>query len=127
MSTTYKKDNSPLTPPPPFTFRGVQLDLARQMETIGFIHNFIDFITLSGYNTLVLYLEGLVRTASFPYPPDGSCYTPADIKKSSGTLRFSLHPTCMRVVMKHGISAAVRTAGSGYTTEKPTQGFSDDF
>jgi len=63
----------------PFLFRGVQLDLARQMETLEFIFEFIDFIASSGYNTLVLYLEGRIKTESFPYPAKGEYYTPAEM------------------------------------------------
>jgi len=63
-----------------FQFRGVQLDLARQMETLDFIFGFIDFIEKSGYNTLVLYLEGRIKTKSFPYPVEGEYYTPEEMK-----------------------------------------------
>lgn len=55
--------------------RAVQLDLARQMETMDFIRGFIDFIAANGYNTLVLYLEGRVRTPSFPYPAARESYS----------------------------------------------------
>ena len=59
--------------------RAVQLDLARQMETLKFICGFIDFIAANSYNTLVLYLEGRVRTPSFPYPPPAESYSLADM------------------------------------------------
>ncbi|MCF6175280.1 MAG: family 20 glycosylhydrolase [Victivallaceae bacterium] len=58
-----------------FRFRGVQLDLARQVETLEFIKQFTDIIAANGYNVLFLYLEGRVRTESFPYPTDNECYT----------------------------------------------------
>ena len=45
--------------------KAVQLDLARQMETVSFVKAFTDKVAEAGYNTLVLYLEGRVRTASF--------------------------------------------------------------
>ena len=45
--------------------KAVQLDLARQMETVPFIQAFTRKVADAGYNTLVLYLEGRVRTASF--------------------------------------------------------------
>ena len=62
-------------------FRGVQLDLARQVETVEYIEGFIDLIAGWGLNTLVLYLEGRVRTAAFPFTqPEGS-YTPAEMKR----------------------------------------------
>jgi Glycosyl hydrolase family 20, catalytic domain len=58
-----------------FSFRGVQLDLARQLETLEFIKEFIDMIAANGYNVLFLYLEGRIRTESFPYAADNECYT----------------------------------------------------
>ena len=58
-----------------FPLRAVQLDLARQMETLDSIRQFIDFIAHSGYNTLHLYLEGRIRTASFPYPAVSESYS----------------------------------------------------
>jgi len=48
-----------------FKLRAVQLDLARQMETVEFICQFIDFIADQGFNTLFLYLEWRVRTRTF--------------------------------------------------------------
>ena len=64
-----------------FKIRAVQLDLARQMETLEFIKEFIDFIASNGYNTLALYLEGRIRTPSFPYPPDNESYTPEQMRE----------------------------------------------
>jgi hypothetical protein len=58
-----------------FEMRAMQLDLARQMETLDFIKGFTTFIAANGYNTLVLYLEGRIRTASFPYPPKEESYS----------------------------------------------------
>jgi len=60
--------------------RSVQLDLARQMETMDFIKGFIDFVADNGYNTLVLYLEGRIKTRSFPFPPNEESYTPEQMK-----------------------------------------------
>lgn len=54
----------------PFTMRAVQLDLARQMEPLAFIKEFIDFIAEYHYNTLFLYLEWRVRTPSFDIGAD---------------------------------------------------------
>ena len=63
-----------------FEIRAVQMDLARQMETVDFICNFIDFIAENNYNTLFLYLEWRVRTKTFDIgAKDG--YTPAEIRK----------------------------------------------
>jgi hypothetical protein len=65
----------------PFRFRGAQLDLARQIETVDFIKQFTDMIAANGYNVLFLYLEGRVRTESFPYPADNECYTPKQMRE----------------------------------------------
>ncbi|MCX5642702.1 MAG: family 20 glycosylhydrolase [Candidatus Omnitrophica bacterium] len=59
----------------------MQLDLARQRETLGTIRTFISFARDWGYNTLLLYLEGVVRTKSFPYRPASASYRPKDIQK----------------------------------------------
>lgn len=48
-----------------FTLRAVQLDLARQMEKVEYICQFIDFIAEKGFNALFLYLEWRVRTKTF--------------------------------------------------------------
>lgn len=64
-----------------FKIRAVQLDLARQMETIGFIKSFIDFISKNGYNTLVLYLEGRIKTPVFPFPTGNESYSLDDIRE----------------------------------------------
>lgn len=61
--------------------RAVQLDLARQMENLSFIKEFIDFSSDFGYNCLVLYLEARIKTASFPYPSASQCYTGDQIKQ----------------------------------------------
>ncbi|MDD5707667.1 MAG: family 20 glycosylhydrolase, partial [Kiritimatiellae bacterium] len=60
--------------------RAVQLDLARQMETVAFIRGFADRMAGFGYNALVLYLEGRVRTPTFPYPSRDESYTPEEMK-----------------------------------------------
>ena len=62
-------------------FRGVQLDLARQVETVEYIQGVTDLMAGWGYNTLVLYLEGRIKTASFPFElPEGS-YTPEQMQQ----------------------------------------------
>ena len=59
--------------------RGVQLDLARQMEPVSFISNYIDRVAALGVNTLQLYLEGRVATRSFTLPA-GECYTAEEMR-----------------------------------------------
>lgn len=63
----------------PFELRCVQLDLARQKENTGFIRQFIDFAAEYGYNALLFYLEGRIRTRSFPWPAPAEGYDPKDI------------------------------------------------
>lgn len=65
----------------PWRIRAVQLDLARQRETIPAIGEFIRFAKDWGYNTLVLYLEGVVRTESFPHRPNDQIYSPDDMRR----------------------------------------------
>ncbi len=62
-------------------FRGVQLDLARQPETLDYIREFLDFTGKYGYTHLILYLEGRVRTKSFPYRTDDNSYSENDIRQ----------------------------------------------
>ncbi|MCL5408644.1 MAG: family 20 glycosylhydrolase [Candidatus Omnitrophica bacterium] len=61
--------------------KAVQLDLARQKETVSFIKFFIDFIKKYGLNTLFLYLEGRIKTETFPYTSDKESYKPGDIEE----------------------------------------------
>ena len=57
------------------SIKWIQLDLAREMETIETIEKFICIMSEAGYNGILLYLEDRVRTASYPYPKDDECYT----------------------------------------------------
>lgn len=63
-----------------FPIRSVQLDLARQIETVDFIKEFSEFAAENGFNSLTLYLEGRIRTASFPYPTIEESYTSEQIR-----------------------------------------------
>jgi len=62
-------------------FRGIQLDLARQPETLDYIRSFTDFVSRHGFNHLVLYLEGRIRTKSFPFRKARESYTPDDMRR----------------------------------------------
>jgi hypothetical protein len=66
---------APVTPGLPWHVRAVQLDLARQMEPVDFLCRYAEFAARVGFNALVLYLEGRVRTDSFPYRPREESYT----------------------------------------------------
>lgn len=63
-----------------FQLRLAQLDLARQMETLPYIRDFIDFAARCGYNGVMLYLEDRIKTKSYPFPKDHECYTEEDIR-----------------------------------------------
>ena len=65
----------------PWAFRGLQLDLARHMETVDYICRHADEAARGGFNTLVLYLEGRVRTDSFPHRPAVDSYTLDDMAR----------------------------------------------
>ncbi len=65
----------------PWKVRAVQMDLARQMETVDCIRKYADFAAGQGFNTLVLYLEGRVRTDSFPFRRKDESYTPDDMRR----------------------------------------------
>jgi len=61
--------------------KGVQIDLVGQKETVEFVLSFIDFIKKCGFNTLVLYLEGRIKTPTFPFLSDKESYSPDEIKE----------------------------------------------
>ncbi len=61
--------------------KAVQLDLARQPENLEFIKDFCAFIANNGFNTMLLYLEGRIRTKSFPYPSEAESYSVDDMKE----------------------------------------------
>ena len=48
---------------------------------MDYILSFADFIKKWGYNTLVLYLEGRIKTKSFPYMGESESYSPQEIKE----------------------------------------------
>lgn len=64
-----------------YKIRAIQLDLARQMETLEFIKQFVDFIAEHHFNTLVLYLEARIKTDSFPFPSEKEAYTKDEIRE----------------------------------------------
>lgn len=64
-----------------FAFRAIQMDLARQPETIPSIKKSIDFYEDCGYNYLVLYLEGRIRTEYFHPFPDAFSYSKEEMKE----------------------------------------------
>ena len=65
----------------PFGIRAIQLDLARHMETVDHIRRYTDFAAARGFNALFLYLEGRVRTRTFPFRPADTSYSREDMAK----------------------------------------------
>jgi len=59
--------------------RAVQLDLARQKESVDFIKAYAKRVRDVGYNTIFLYLEDRVKTPSYPYCSDGESYSLAEM------------------------------------------------
>ena len=57
-----------------------QLDLARQMESVPFIEQFVDILADNGYNALHLYLEDRIRTKSYPYSAADDSYSPEEMR-----------------------------------------------
>ncbi len=64
-----------------FEMRAVQIDLARQIETMETVKEFFDVSAKAGMNTIVMYLEDRVKTASYPYSPDTESYSAEQIKE----------------------------------------------
>ena len=62
-----------------FRMRASFLDLGRQMETVDFIKDYIDFIADSGFNALCLYFEGRLKTPTTQALPDAESYSPEDV------------------------------------------------
>ncbi len=64
-----------------FRLKCVQLDLARQMETMAYLKSFFDFASEAGYNAVLLYLEDRIRTESYHLQPEGEAYFPEEIRE----------------------------------------------
>ena len=63
-----------------YDLRWVQLDVARQMESVDFIEKFITLTADCGCNGLLLYLEDRIKTASYQLPEDSEVYSIDEIK-----------------------------------------------
>ncbi|MBE6928862.1 MAG: hypothetical protein E7463_01160 [Ruminococcaceae bacterium] len=59
--------------------RALQLDLARQIETVETVCRLLDLAAGCGMNMVVLYLEDRIKTPSYPYCDDAESYSPAQI------------------------------------------------
>lgn len=63
-----------------FNVRAVQIDLARQIETVDTVKKFFDVCAGAGMNTVLMYLEDRVKTKTYPYSPDEESYSPDQIR-----------------------------------------------
>lgn len=61
-------------------YRAVQIDLARQIETVDTVKAYFDTAAAAGMNMVVLYLEDRIRTATYPYPSEAESYSPEQIR-----------------------------------------------
>ena len=64
-----------------WSVRAVQMDLARQMETVPNVIAFAQRSADAGFNTLLLYLEARVRTESFPHRAESESYSLDDMRQ----------------------------------------------
>ena len=64
-----------------FKVREVHLDLARQMESVDFICDYIDLMADAGYTRVQLYFEGRLKTPTTQALPDEECYSAGDIRR----------------------------------------------
>jgi hypothetical protein len=65
-----------------FEIRGLQVDVARVPESLETLREYIDFAADWGYNSLFLYVEGRLKTLSFPWElPEGGSYTPEQVSR----------------------------------------------
>ena len=64
-----------------FGRRAIQLDLARQIETLPTVFRNFRNAHDSGMNMVVLYLEDRIKTESYPYSPDEESYSPDEIRE----------------------------------------------
>ena len=63
-----------------YHLRWAQLDVARQMETVEFIEQFISLLADSGFNGLLLYLEDRIKTPGYQLAADNEVYTVDEIR-----------------------------------------------
>ena len=59
--------------------RIVQIDLARQKETVEEVLKFLDFAKKYGYNAVALYLEDRIKTKVYPYASDAESYSTEEV------------------------------------------------
>ncbi len=59
----------------------LQIDLARQKESVQYIKDYIDFAKENGYNSVFLYLEAMIRVECVPFFREDESYSPEEIKE----------------------------------------------
>lgn len=59
----------------------LQIDLARQKETLSFMKSYADFAAENGYNALLVYLENAVRTEDTQYFSTETTYSQEEIQE----------------------------------------------
>lgn len=64
-----------------FKIKAVQMDLARQKETIKEIYRYLDLASDSGFNTVVLYLEDRIKIGAYKYSADEDSYSENEVKE----------------------------------------------
>jgi hypothetical protein len=107
-----------------FPLRVAHIDIGRQPETVDFIKRFIKFSADNGYNAVELYLEGRVRTASFPYHPTEESYSHEQMQEVAAyaaSLNIEIIPvvsilSCAKLFLKyHELEhlAELRDSGTG--------------
>ncbi len=115
-----------------FEMRAVQIDLARQIETVETVKKFFDVAADSGMNTIIMYLEDRIKTETYPYASDAESYTPDQIRDFVAyadtlglelipvvspighTDRFLKHPELQHLAeLRDGIAGMFTPAGAG--------------
>ena len=66
---------------PCYEMRAVQIDLARQIETVEAVKKFFDVAADAGMNTVLMYLEDRIKTKTYPYSPDEESYSEEQIRE----------------------------------------------
>ncbi len=66
---------------PKFDMRVVQIDLARQIETVETVCRYMDVAAEAGMNAILMYLEDRVKTKTYPYAPDEESYSPEQVRQ----------------------------------------------
>ena len=61
--------------------KAVQLDLARQIETVEFVKEFSRRVAAAGYNTIFFYIEDRIRTETYPWISPEESYTVTQVKE----------------------------------------------